>query len=165
MPALIRGEEQCRGGSHPPVKRRQPTNAVPVYRYQFPRRQPGQALIETVAGLILLIPLALFSYDLTFVLISNQNNERLAENAARAAANHLTSLSAQQAAQQAVDNFNQSAGTNNISLTNFSYDLSNEQIILTTQMEVTLPVPLASWKTMTIQAQSIVPIVAIPAPI
>ncbi len=128
-------------------------------------KRSGQALIETVAGLVLLIPLALFSYDLTYILISNQNNERLAENAARAAANHLTLLSAKQAAQQAVDNFNQSTGNNGTRLADFSYDQgSSGQVALTIRMEVILPVPFGSWKTMIIQAQSIVPIVAIPAP-
>ena len=127
------------------------------------RRQSGQSLIETIAGFIFLIPLALFSYDLTFILISSQNNERLAENAARSAANHATNLSAKQAAQQAVDTFNQSAGSNSVSLANFSYD-DNGQISLVTQMEVKLPVPLASWKKATVSARSVVPILAYPAP-
>lgn len=121
--------------------------------------------METVAGLIFLIPLALFSYDLTFILISSQNNERLAENAARAAANHATNLSAQQAAQQAVDTFNQSAGGNSVSLANFSYDDDNGQISLITKMEIKLPAPFASWSKATVSAHSVVPIVATPAPI
>ncbi len=129
------------------------------------RSQSGQSLIETMVGFLFLIPLALASYDLTFILISSQNNERLAENAARAAANHATNLSAQKAAQEAVDTFNQSAAGNNANLANFSYDENNGQVSLITQVKIQLPVPFASWQTFTNNAQSIVPIVATPAPI
>ena len=129
------------------------------------RRQSGQSLIETMAGLVLIIPLALFSYDLTFILISSQNNERLAENAARAAANHATNLKAQQAAQQAIDTFNQANPNNTATLTNFSYDQGDGQVSLVTQIKVNLPVPFGAWSTFINNAQSIVPVLATPAPI
>ncbi len=126
-------------------------------------RRCGQSLIETLAGFMLLIPLGLFSYDLTYILAANQNNENLAENAARAAANHGDLASAKQAAQLAVDDFKKSSTFNNINLTNFSYNLGSGEINLTTEMVVTLPVPFASWTTMTINAQSLQTIVGTPA--
>ena len=126
-------------------------------------RQSGQSLMETLTGFMVLIPLALFSYDLTFILIASQNNERLAENAARAAANHATNLSAQKAAQQAIDNFNQAAGNDNTSLTSFSFD-DDGQVSLVTQMQIKLPVPLASWSKAIVRARSVVPVLAMPAP-
>jgi hypothetical protein len=128
------------------------------------RRQSGQSLIETLSGFILIIPLALFSYDLTFILISSQSNERLAENAARSAANHATSLSAKQAAQTAVDTFNQTSGGNTASLVSFDFD-DDGQISLITQIEIKLPVSLASWSKVITSAHAVVPVVAYPAPI
>ena len=136
-----------------------------VFRNKKIRCQSGQSLIETLTGFIVLIPLALFSFDLTCILVSSQNNERVAENAARAAANRPTALAAQQAAQQAVDDFNQANGKDSVSLANFTYDDDNGQVVLITQMEVKLPVPLASWSKTIVSARSILPIVALPAPI
>jgi Flp pilus assembly protein TadG len=126
-------------------------------------KRSGQSLIETLAGMIFLIPLALFSYDLTYIIIASESNERLAENAARSAANNPTSLAAQKAAQQAVDNFNDNSNKNHVILESFIFD-DNGQVSLITQMQIALPVPLASWSQVTTSAHAVVPIVAYPAP-
>ncbi len=128
------------------------------------RQSLGQSLVETLAGFIILIPLGLFSYDLTYILIANQNNEKLADNAARAAANHADSSSAQQAAQKAIDDFQQSANYDKITLTTFEFNIGNSgQVSLITQLDMKLPVAFGSWKSATISAKGVQPIVSIPA--
>lgn len=78
-------------------------------RQKRQQRTTGQSLIETMAGFMLLIPLGLFSYDLTYILAANQNNENLAENCARAAANHNDLASAKQAALLAIEDLKKSS--------------------------------------------------------
>src|SRR5579871_538903 len=126
-------------------------------------RRSGQSLVETVAGIVILVPLGLFSYDLTFIMVANESNEKLADNAARAAANHADIASAQQAAQEAIDDFQQSSHYGKVGLTNFDYDPANTgQISLTTQLDTNLPVCFGSWKTISINAKGVQPIIGIP---
>ncbi len=116
-----------------------------------------------MVGIVILIPLGLFSYDLTCILMANENNEKLADTAARAAANHGDNLTAQQAAQNAIDDFQKSVNSNNISLTDFEYNTGgNGQVSLTTQMDLKLPISFGSWKTLSINAAGVQPIVGIP---
>lgn len=129
-------------------------------------KRKGQSLVETLAGFIILIPLGLFSYDLTFVLMANQANERLADSAARAAANHADNSSAKKAALLTIEDFQQRSSYGKTSLADFEFNTANnEQVILITQMVVKLPVSFGEWKNMTISAKGVQPIVGIPAPI
>jgi UPF0716 family protein affecting phage T7 exclusion len=130
-----------------------------------PRQRLGQSLVETMAGIIVIIPLGLFSYDLTYILIANQNNENLADTAARAAANHADNESAQLAAQQAIDDFQQRANYGKITLTLFEFNRAdNGQVILATELDAKLPVSFGSWRSMLLSAKGVQPIVGIPAP-
>ena len=127
------------------------------------RLNRAQSLIETMAGLILIIPLGLFSYDLTYILIANQNNEKLADNAARAAANHPDNISAQVAAQDAIADFQQTANYGTITLIDFDYNNgSNGQVSLVTQLNIKLPVAFGSWQSVIVRAKGVQPIVGIP---
>ncbi len=133
---------------------------------QIPRKQrsrTGQSLVETLAGMMILVPLALVSYDLTFLLMANQNIERLADNAARVAANYSDPADAQKAAQNAIDDFQQSSNYGKASLSTFDYNnLNNGQIALVIKMDVNIPVVFGSWRTMTMNATAVQPIVGIP---
>jgi hypothetical protein len=134
-------------------------------QYKRHKKSSGQSLVETLVGFMLLIPIGLVSYDLTYILIACQNNEQLADNAARAAARHGDPVSAQKSVQLAIDDFQQTANYGNVSLTDFTYnDQNNGQIYLALKMDVNIPVVFASWRTMTVNAQSVQPIVGIPAP-
>jgi Flp pilus assembly protein TadG len=129
------------------------------------RQRLGQSLVETMAGFILLIPLGLFSYDLTYILIANQNNEKLADNAARAAANHADNSSAQLAAQQAIADFQLTANYGKTTLTDFEYNIGDSgQVSVVTQIDAKLPVSFGSWKSVSINAKGVQPIVGIPTP-
>ena len=128
------------------------------------RSHIGQSLVETLTGFMLLIPLGLVSYDLTYLLIANQTNERLADNAARVAANYADPADSKKAAQRAIDDFQQTANYGKVTLSTFDYNnLNNGEIVLVIQMDVTIPVALGSWHNMTINAQSVQPIVGVAA--
>jgi len=139
---------------------------MPICKMRAKARQrlcKGQSLMETMAGLMLLIPLGLFSYDLTYILIANENNEKLADNAARAAANHADNSSAQVAAQDALNDFLTSANYGKTTLTDFKYDTDGSgQVSVITQIDMKLPVAFGSWKSVTISAKGVQPIVGIP---
>ncbi len=146
------------------VKRRQRNAETRVEPSAAKARQRlGQSLMETMAGLIILVPIGLFSYDLTYILIANENNEKLADNAARAAANHADSSSAQLAAQQAIDDFQTSANYGKTTLAAFEYDMEGSgQISLITQIDTKLPVSFGPWKSISINAKGVQPIIGIP---
>jgi Flp pilus assembly protein TadG len=129
------------------------------------RSNAAQSLIETMAGIVIIIPLGLFSYDLTYIIVANQNNELIADTAARAAANHGDNSSAQLAAQQAIDDFQKSANYGKTSISDFQYNVDGSgQVIVCTQLNANLPVALANWTAVTISAKGVQPIVGVPIP-
>jgi Flp pilus assembly protein TadG len=127
-------------------------------------RKRGQSLVETLAGFMIIIPLALFAIDITTVVVANQTNERLAEEAARSAANQLTLMLGQQSAQAAIDHFQCSQFITAVSMQNFAYDEAGGHVSVTTQMDVKLPVSWATLGKVSLCAQATQPIVASPAP-
>ena len=124
----------------------------------------GQSLVETIAGLMVLIPLGLFSFDLTIVLMANQTNKEIAENAARAASNQLGVAKATQAAIGAINKATKTANITNITLLDLSYNLGTGNVSVTTEVDVQLPVAFPGVKQINLRYTAIEPIVAIPAP-
>lgn len=78
------------------------------------RKNGGQSIIETVVGIIVLIPIVLFLFDVAVLVLSNSANDNLAKSCARAAASATNNLGigagdkAQEAAQNIANNFQQS---------------------------------------------------------
>jgi hypothetical protein len=75
------------------------------------RRRRAQSIIETLVGIIFLIPVVLFLFDIAVLILANTANDHLAKAAARAAASATDSTGAAgdsfalTAAQNVVNNF------------------------------------------------------------
>jgi hypothetical protein len=52
----------------------------------YRHRRRAQSIIETVVGIIFLIPIVLFMFDVGLLILANTSNDNLAKQAARAAA-------------------------------------------------------------------------------
>jgi len=160
-------------------------------------RSSGTSLIETLAGFIIIIPIALVAMDLTTVISASQINEHLVEDAARAAANQVGTQNAQAAAQTALQSYPINRPIVSVVITDFNYNppLTSEmggggngaamgapagngqngapagivptvggQVTVVTSMVIKLPVPIANIDEVTVRANAVQPIVAIPAP-
>ena len=55
------------------------------------RHQLGQSIIETVVGIIFMIPIVLFLFDVAVLVLGNTANDNLAKQSARAAASAVNS--------------------------------------------------------------------------
>lgn len=128
------------------------------------KRKRGQSLIETLAGFLILIPLGLFSFDLTVLLMANETNRQIAENAARAAANQLGLSRATQAAIGAVNKTPKSGTITNITILDLNYDVGTGKVSVTTEIDVQLPVTFPGVGKINLRSTAVQPIVAIPAP-
>lgn len=125
----------------------------------------GQSLIETLAGFMIIIPLALFAFDVSVMVVASQKNEHLAQDAARAAANQLTSMLALEAAKSAIKDVPTSSFITTVSIQNLVYDEALGQVTVSTEMDVKLPISLSFMGKTTFHADASQPIVATPAPI
>lgn len=128
------------------------------------KRKRGQSLIETLAGFLILIPLGLFSFDLTVLLMANETNRQIAENAARAAANQLGLSRATQAAIGAVNKTPKSGTITNITILDLNYDVGTGKVSVTTEIDVQLPITFPGVGKINLRCTAVQPIVAIPAP-
>jgi Flp pilus assembly protein TadG len=125
----------------------------------------GQSLVETAVGIMVLIPLGLFSFDLTIVLMANQTNKEIAENAARAASNQLGVAKATQAAIGAINKAAKSANITNITLLDLNYNIGTGNVSVTTEVDVRVPVSFPGMSQMNLRYTATQPIVATPAPL
>jgi|SRR5277367_3282353 len=75
--------------------------------YRNGRRARGSSIVETAAGLFVVIPILLFFMDIGYVLVGQMANDALAKEAARAAAetNDLTGAQAMTAANNVATNY------------------------------------------------------------
>jgi Flp pilus assembly protein TadG len=128
------------------------------------RTSVGTSLIETLAGFAIIIPIGLLAVDLTMVVSASQLNERLAEDAARAAGNQSTEQDARAAAQTAISSYQITSPISAVTLTNVNFDPGNAQVQVISQMIVNLPVPITTLDKVTLNADAVQPIVSIPAP-
>jgi len=125
----------------------------------------GQAIIETLVGLVVLVPLCLFLLDVGCLVLGQSANDGLAKHAARAAANKTNAVDAQTAAQAVVDAF----GTSGIIIAkslvagNFNFDPVAGQVTVQTQVTVILPIVIPFLPgSVQFQAQQTEPVVALP---
>jgi hypothetical protein len=129
------------------------------------RSNRGTSLIEVLAGMMVIVPIGLASIDFYVVIIGNQINNRLVEDAARSAGNQLGSNNAESAARQTVDGFQFQAPVVNVTLSDFNYNVNSQQVLAGTTLTLNLPVPIMQLSSITLHATAIEPIVAIPAPL
>jgi hypothetical protein len=132
-------------------------------RFSGKRKSRGEALISVGAGALLLISLAFFGLDLISLVLVNSANDRLARNAARAAANQQDQASASQAAAQVVQDFQTSMIVPMVQLATFNYT-ADQQVTVITSMNVKIPCGLP-WvpNYVTFQAKDTEAIVGVPA--
>jgi Tfp pilus assembly protein PilV len=128
------------------------------------RARHGQSLIETMCAFFVLIPLGLVAIDLVAFVSSTQQNEQLAELAARAAATQFDLSGARKAAEDAVEHFQTTAVMTSVTIDEVKFDLGSGTCSVATLMDVRLPVPFPFFKGANCRASSLQPIVSTPAP-
>ena len=153
------------------------------------RRKPlAQSIIETVVGIIFLIPIVLFLFDVAVLVLSNTANDNLAKSAARAAAsatdasgkgngddankaavaiadNFATSPIIQKSGGSFVTGFEWNGGSGNASVKSgeaITPTPGDGQVAVITTMKVVLPVPFPFLPSSTdFKAKAVEPIVSI----
>ena len=141
------------------------TPCVPAGTALHKRRSSrGQSLIETLVGMVIIIPIGLASVDVTAMVIANHLNEHLADRAARAAANQIDAEQAKAMAQKIIDTYLITSPINEVDLDHITYDLNAEQVTVITSVSVNLPIPFGATNRVVLRSSSTQPIVATPAP-
>ncbi len=158
---------------HPKVERKARHNSIhpasakkiDCRRFRPRRSRKGVSLIETLAGMMVLIPLGLVALDLSTLIATQNIQERVVEDAARAAGNQVDQNSASQAAKNSIDSFKPQSLILSITMENCNYNSASGQVAVTTVMNVKLPIPCGDFNIITLRADSLEPIVAMPAPL
>ena len=132
------------------------------------RTNKGAALTETAAGLILLIPVALFLLDAGALIIAQISNDSLCKHAARAAA-ELPNGTGQPAAMNVVANYAAGGPTlcQNATLKSCNYSAApsgGNVVTCTTEITCVLPcpIPLGGPSQVTFDAMDAEPVVGDP---
>lgn len=136
----------------------------------FRRRGRGQSIIETVVGIIFLIPIVLFLLDVSVLVMAQTANDNLAKSAARAAASATpspgqpgTAGAGQSAAQRVLNNFATSSIITSKTMTQFDYDSGGTgNVTVGTQIVVRPPVVFPGFSQFNFNARATEPIVSIP---
>lgn len=128
-------------------------------------RRRGQSLIETLVGLSILIPLALFAVDIVALINGSHLNEEWAETAAKAAARQNDSRMAREIAEQAIMQVPLSAVVQSVRVDEVKFDPTEGHVRVTTLMDVKLPISFPNFEVVTFRHESIQPIVSTRAPI
>lgn len=150
----------------------------------FRSRRRAQSIIETVVGIIFLIPIVLFLFDVGVLVLANTANDNLAKQAARAAssatpavipANPLANIPAYRtaagiAAQRIITNYGHAAGSpgfvTNVTLDRMEYNggqAGQGNVAVRTHMLVRVPVPFPGFNTARdFFARAVEPIVSLP---
>lgn len=134
-------------------------------RRQRRKRNKGQSLIETLVGLAIMIPLALFAVDVVALINAAHLNDEWAETAAKVAARQGNERLARESAEKAVLRVPLSQIVQSIRVDAVTFDPVEGHVIVTTVMDVKLPVSFPSMETVTFRHKSVQPIVSTRAPI
>jgi hypothetical protein len=129
------------------------------------RNKKGVSLIESVIGLVVIIPIGLAALDMYAFMVAAQQNEELTESAARVAATKGSQSSAEAAISEIIDRVQTSAIVKGVVADQVKYDPVASKVTITFSMTVHLPVPFPNYENLNCQATSIEPIVAMPAPL
>lgn len=131
----------------------------PVYR-----SNRASSLAETLAGFIILIPLALAAVDVVAFMSAVDSNEHLAEAAARGAAKASNQDKAQTVAEDVVKNCSPVWMVSSVMVDDVDYNLQKGMVSVAVLMQLKLPVPLPGYSEVKCRASSVEPIVSTPAP-
>ncbi|MBK9142935.1 MAG: hypothetical protein IPM23_10600 [Candidatus Melainabacteria bacterium] len=102
------------------------------------RKKKGGALVETVTGLFILVPIVLFLVDVVAMVMAQTANDALAKDCARAAASAPDAAQASAAVAGIVASFN-SPVLSNVSATITNYN-TGSTVTVQTQVTFTFPV-------------------------
>lgn len=127
------------------------------------RSSKGQNLIEALVGLVVIIPLGLGAIDLIAVVTAVDNNEHIADTAARAAATQPDQAAANRAAEDVLSRCQTSWMVSTISIDKVVYNQAKGVVNVSTLIDLKLPVPLPGMTSMRFKADSAEPIVETPA--
>lgn len=123
----------------------------------------GISILESVVGVLILVPIVLLAVDATCLLSANRSNQELAHNIARAAANRTKADKAEEIAKEAVAAFEKPSLIHNVSMSDFKFNIPSKIVTVTTSMDVAVPVPFPGFETIRLNASWSEPIVALPA--
>jgi hypothetical protein len=127
-------------------------------------RKKGQSLIEVMVGLLVIIPIGLAAVDIVVLTNASQNNEEIAETAARAASTKANAASATNAVQQIVQRVTLNNVVQDLQIDDVNFDLGKGTVSVSLIMTVKMPVPFPNFSTVSCKAGAIQPIVSTPAP-
>lgn len=129
------------------------------------RHVKGNALIESIVGVgLIFVPLVLCAADITFMFQAAHANEEFAEQLARLCSTLKDKANAEKACLDVIKQYQLPKNYSNLELTDLVFDLSAQEVSLTTKMVVTLPVPFPGFDHLTVSANAKQPIVSIPVP-
>jgi Flp pilus assembly protein TadG len=124
----------------------------------------GTSMIEMLAGAIVLVPILFLAVDGAYVMICSKSNQELADHAARIAANKTTSGAAMTAATNIVAAFKKTDNMDSVKIERMDYDQPRRLVRVLVGMNLHVPVPLPGFSNTHLSAESVHPIVGIPAP-
>lgn len=129
-------------------------------------RRRAATLAETMAGLMLLIPVVLFLIDVVALVIAQTANDALAKHCARAAAAGKDATEANTAAQRIISDFSDTFIVSGAQLVpaGSTKSWSTTQVTCVTQVTCTLPVPIPGHATQIFQADATEPVVGVLPP-
>lgn len=116
-----------------------------------------------MTAFFILIPIGLIGLDVATLVSATQQNEGLAETAARAASLASDMKGARDCAQDAVDRFQTGPIVKSVVMENLKFDPAKGVVSLTTAAEIKMPIPFPFFNEMTCRASSLQPIVSTPA--
>lgn len=133
-------------------------------------RRRGQSIIETVVGIIFLIPIVLFLLDVSVLVMAQTANDNLAKSMARAAASATsstglgTSAAGSSAANRVLNAFTTSSIITTKTRTDFDYNANTGNVTVGTRITVIPPVQFPGFSSFQFVARATEPIVALPPP-
>jgi len=108
------------------------------------RKKNGGAIVETVAGLFVVIPVVLFLIDVVSMVLAQMANDALAKDCARAAAEENNAGSASADVNTVISHFSSPVLTN-VSAPTVTFDTGAGTVYVKTQATFTFPVPIPFW--------------------
>ena len=127
------------------------------------RESVGSSLVETLAGSIFIVLIALFLVDVASIVICQTQNDALAKHCARAASNFDTKPKAQQAVDDVVAQFQASNGGSKICVyvgNTLDYQAAQVLVVTTVGCNFPVPIPLLGASYMTFKSEATEPVVA-----
>ncbi len=117
------------------------------------RRKKGQALIETIVGLFIFVPIVLFLIDVIAMVMAQTANDALAKDCARAAAEEVDEPAAQTVVDQVKVNFSSPVlRINTVKVLSYSDEVVTVQTNATFTFPVQIPVVGVSTQVFTADA-------------